>query len=400
MSRAKQNATGLPLRSQVTCPHCWREFRPYEILWVSAHPELAGDPRLGESAATRFLPTRFTIDGRAVDVKGVPCQQLACPNCHLLVPRALLEMEPLFLSILGAPGSGKSFLLASMTWQSRKTLDKYFRLAFTDADPVTNQMLNGYEEQLFLNADENSPVAILKTEQTGDLYESVTFGERQVFYPKPFVFSIQPHENHPGYLARDRLSRALCLYDNAGEHFLPGGDAGPATQHLALSKVLLFLFDPTQHPKFRKACQGKTSDPQMGAHGWSHRQDQIILEAANRIRTFKGLRQGEKYSEPLVVVTTKFDAWMSLVGGRRLERNWVIRTSGAGVAGLDLPTLQKLSGQTRSLLDQFAPEIVSAAEGFSEDVTYIPSSALGHAPDVIPGGLGIRPRDIRPQWAE
>ena len=59
--------------------------------------------------------------------------------------------------------------------------------------------------------------------------------------------------------------RALGLYDNAGEHFLPGRDTlgSPVTRHLARSRVLFFLFDPTQDPRFRKACSGKMHDPQM-----------------------------------------------------------------------------------------------------------------------------------------
>jgi hypothetical protein len=87
----------------------------------------------------------------------------------------------------------------------------------------------------------------------------VTFGERLVFYPKPFVFSVRPLETHPDFRLRNTTSRALCLYDNAGEHFEPGGETDDfPLQHLALSQVLLFLFDPTQHPKFRRACKKGT----------------------------------------------------------------------------------------------------------------------------------------------
>src|SRR5580693_7312311 len=106
-----------PLPTRVTCPHCWHRFPPEEIKWIAAHSDLAGDPLLGSDAPQRFLPSRFNVEGLAIDVKGVACQLLACPRCHLTVPRAVLEMEPLFVSVLGAPGSGKSYFLASMTWR-------------------------------------------------------------------------------------------------------------------------------------------------------------------------------------------------------------------------------------------------------------------------------------------
>ena len=107
------------LLRKVTCPHCWHTFPPDATLWITAHPELRGDSLLGDDVQQRFLPSRFNEDCRAIDVKGVVCRELACPRCHLSLPRALLEMESLFLSILGAPFSGKSYFLTAMTWRLR-----------------------------------------------------------------------------------------------------------------------------------------------------------------------------------------------------------------------------------------------------------------------------------------
>src|SRR5580700_11824914 len=97
--RAVARAYGLV--AAVTCPHCWHVFPPEQILWVAQHGELLGDALLGPEKARRFLPSRFTIDGRALDARGTPCDQLACPRCHLLVPRPILDVEPLFISIIG-----------------------------------------------------------------------------------------------------------------------------------------------------------------------------------------------------------------------------------------------------------------------------------------------------------
>ena len=394
----------IQLRARVTCPHCWHIFAPEEVYWVASHPDLRGDPLLGEDEAQRFLPTRFDPSGNALDVNGVACPRLACPRCHLGVSRAFLEMEPMFLSILGAPGSGKSYFLAAMTWQLRNTLREHFRLSFGDADPVGNQIVSQYEETLFYASDDQQLVALPKTQQEGDLYESVNIGERQIWYPRPFVFSIEPQENHPRFSERATLSRALCMYDNAGEHFLPGGETtvSPATRHLALSRVLLFLFDPTQHPRFRKKCQGVTSDPQMGEHGWTHRQDQVLSEAASRIRVHRGMAQHERYKRPLVVVVTKYDAWQSLLNNRDLRIQHVVRKTRDGLSALDIDAIRAISNEVRQMLSKYAPEVVSAAEGFSQDVTYLPVSALGCPPtlDKGTGALGIRPADIKPLFAE
>jgi len=105
-----------------------------------------GDIVLGPDAASRFLPTRFTIGGDALDARGVNTQILACPHCHLVVPRAWIEVDPLFVSIVGVPSSGKSYFLTTMTWELRRLLPSQFAVTFSDADASTNRILNGYEE--------------------------------------------------------------------------------------------------------------------------------------------------------------------------------------------------------------------------------------------------------------
>jgi hypothetical protein len=404
MAQPDKQSSMAQLRARVTCPHCWNTFPPEEVLWISAHPDLLGDPLLGEDAQQRFLATRFTVEGHAIDVKGVTCSRLACPQCHLSVGRALLEMKPLFISIIGAPSSGKSYFLAAMSWQLRNCLRDRLNLSFQDADPIANQILSDYEDALFNNPIDDQLVTLPKTEKEGQLYESVSYGERVVWYPRPFVFSIKPMETHPSYPKRRLLSQALCLYDNAGEHFQPGGESpnSPGTQHLALSEVLLFMFDPTQHVRFRKACQGVSKDPQMSKQGWTNRQDLVLLEAANRIRRYSGLGESEKYSRPLVVVVTKFDAWCGLTGAKRLSTSRVVRPVGPSLSAIDRDAIENISKQVRSVLNKYSPELVAAAEGFSTQVTYIPVSALGQSPEVDQktGFLGIRPRDIKPMWAE
>jgi hypothetical protein len=81
----------LGLNPSVVCPHCWHTFAPQESMWVAAHSDLMGDPILGPEKPCRFLPSRFTPEGHAIDARGVTCQQLACPRCHLGIPRSAVE---------------------------------------------------------------------------------------------------------------------------------------------------------------------------------------------------------------------------------------------------------------------------------------------------------------------
>jgi hypothetical protein len=394
----------MPLRSRITCPHCWHHFSPDECCWISQHQDLLGDPRLGKEHNLRFLPTRFTVEGHAIDAKGMACHGLACPRCHLTLPWPLLEQAPLFLSILGSPASGKSYFLAAMTWQLRRALKEYFCLSFGDADPASNFVLNQYEELLFLNPEPDELVAIQKTELQGALYDNVKMNDQDVDYPRPFVFSLKPSPGHLNSQNSERVSRTVCLYDNAGEHFQPGQDTArsPGTRHLALSRALLFLFDPTQDPRFRKACEGRTSDPQMHGKSFTYRQETVLSEAADRVRRHSGIAPGAKHNRPLIVVVTKYDSWSSLLDRDRLGMDQVLRESRASHRALDVDAIARVSAQVRTVLETNAPEIVVAAEGFSERVVYLPVSALGGAPMAHPksGALCVRPRDVSPLWVE
>jgi hypothetical protein len=371
-----------------------------DVLWISRHVDLLGDPRLGAEQQERFLPTRFDLDGNALDAKGFACHELACPRCYLHVPRAMLESDSIFISILGTPGCGKSFFLTAMTWGLKSVLPEHFALAFADADPRSNVRLHEYEELLFLNPrmDTAIPLAdlIRKTELQGDLYDSVVFGNQTVNYPRPFMFSLQAQPGHPKYATERRLSRLLCLYDNAGEHFQPGQDStgSPVTEHLACSRLLMFLFDPTQDVRFRTLCLGTGKNESVGK---TSRQESVLHESAVRIRKRVTLAHDAKHQRPLIIVVTKADLWSHHLGQTKWQHPWKSKEL---VAGLDLDMVDGVSRRLRELMLGCSPEFVDAAENFAESVVYIPVSALGSMPVVQPetGRLAIRPRDIQPLW--
>ncbi len=405
-----ESTSGFTIRSSITCPHCWHSFAPEEALWIASdHPNLFGDPRLGDQQTIRFLPSRFTVDGEAIDPEGQRTSRLACPKCHLEIARPLFHIAPTFFSILGAPASGKSYFLTSMTWKLRQILPSRFCIAMTDTDTAANARLHEYEEQQFLNPNLDSLVSIAKTQLDGDLYDRVNLGNHVVSYPRPFLFSLQPMAKHPNYEMAKQVSRIMCLYDNAGEHFLPGSDSStaPVTRHLALSRALFFMFDPTQDARFRRACEGKTNDPQMQNRSERlsresvTRQDTILLEAIQRVRRHAGLREDEFHQRPLIIVVTKWDSWRTLLPDVEISPPYrVVR--GSNVSVLDGKRINDVSDKVGSLLRELTPEIVAAAEGFTKYLTFIPVSATGVAPecDANTGAFGMRPRDLNPYWVE
>lgn len=390
---------------EVVCPNCWAKFPPEEVCFIATDPALFGDRRLGSAAAQRFLPSRFHPDGRAIDPRGGLCHELACPSCHLEVPRALLENQSLFISVFGSPSSGKSYLLATMTHQLRRTLPRSFAVNFSDADPRANAALHYYENTLFDDAAHDGWVALPKTDVSGDRYRTVDCGSTVLSYPQPHFFQVSPVAGHPYEADPDAVARTLCLYDNAGESFEPGQDqpSNPVTQHLARSGFLIYVFDPLQETSFRRALGGAAdvADAQLQG-GVVYRQDVMLAEVGRRVRMYHGLPAASRHQCPLVVAVTKFDAWQSLAGGRRLAEPWSVG-DGGGPARLWMAQLDKVSAAVRALLLEHAPTIVTTAESFVEPrlIRYMPVSSTGAAPVPGPDGrLGFKAGTLQPMWVE
>lgn len=373
----------------VTCPCCWFKFEPDDALYVSMHPDLIGDPVLGQDEQLRFLPERFTPDGLALDDKGMRCTDMACPRCHMRIPSQILHSTPFFLSIVGAPGSGKSHVLAAGIWRLREVLPDKFGFSFNDVDAVTNHWLNQYEENLFFDQESESLNPIVKTDETAaHVYKQVKIDGLQVFLPMPCMFTFSDvNESGPP-------KNCLVLYDNAGENFQVGRDSvnQPGTQHLIRSEGVLFLYDPVSDPRMRKHLKGEKGLSYIGNQS-IQRQDVLLVEMISRIRRHAGLTEGDHYDKPLILALSKADLFGETFD---FEASALREDPDTGTQVLDLQVIAEASYKTRKLMKRFAPEVVNSVESFARKVIYLPVSALGHNPDE----KGIHLDHFKPQWVE
>ena len=409
-------SAAIELVPEVTCPNCWHRFPAEGVRYISGHSNLAGDPRLEDrKEQRRFVPTRFTPEGAALDTMGTACRDLACPNCHLLVPRVLLERRSsLFLSIFGRPSSGKSYFLAAMMRQMKRSLPKLFALGVTEPHPPSNRLAQLYENSLFNHPNVDALVDIPKTQEAGaQWYQLVKFGDEIRQYPRPMFFQIAPLAGHPNAGKAARVARTLCLYDNAGESFEPGKDTAgnPVTQHMACSSGLFFMFDPTQEPLFLRACSGRSADPQVENNMRDKGQDAVIdpqhvilATADQNVKKYLGREIARPLDVPLMVIVTKFDAWKHLLGNSLPIFH--TRPKVGGICGLRPSVLEEVSSRLRSLILDFAPEVVAATERFSKHVYFVPSSATGCAPQVVGSDASGKPTykfrvgDLHSEWVE
>lgn len=383
---------------KITCPHCWNEFKLSQVNYISNHPTLIGDSVLGEAAQTRFLPNKFNAQGYAIDAKGMVCRDMACPRCHLKIPEILLEEKVDVISIVGAPASGKSYFITSMTSTVRRNLPEYFDYSFSDADVSMNYMLNQYEDMLFHNSTD-AEVALPKTELEGANFASqVKLDGFTVNLPLPYIFTLRKiHDNNVG----KGLMHNVVMYDNAGEHFEAGRDnvTNLATMHLINSSLIMFMFDPFKDSKVVKDCN--QSDPQANVALRSINQMQILREMINRIKKFRGMIANEKSDKLFIVLVPKYDAWRQSFPFELKDLSFTTIDKNYNY-NLNLSIIELVSYSTRQWLLARVPEIVFESEAFFNTVYFLPMSALGTCPnfDSERNMIGINPSDINPIWVD
>jgi len=375
------------LVDKIVCPHCWHEFPPEQLHFIATSPELSFDHVVPGGAPRRFLPSQFTFQGDAIDPAGGICTETACPSCHLKVPRLLAQRKIISVSIFGAPGSGKSYLLAAMTHRIAEALHEY-GLSIDDVDAEANVILHEYEKELFHQPTADTRVQLKKTDIAGagsEWYSAVNWRGRSRLLPKPFLFRLDTIARTQGSSSADRI---LCLYDNAGESFEPGGEAedNPVTRHMARADGLIFVFDPTKETSFRRACHARSNDPQWSDQRMS-RQSALFSEAISRILRYRGLLPTDRIDTPLIVLVPKFDAWSFLLTDKPLPAFWAAPEPSAANGSptpkrFDARVVLAVSEALRKMLQAHANPLLTRIESAcnAKNVLYVPVSATGCSP--------------------
>lgn len=400
----------------LTCPHCWQSFSRAHLLYISSHPELLGDPVAGQTEQIRFLPTVYNAHGLPLDTRGMVCTDMACPRCHLRIPSTVVDMPSLYFSIVGAPGSGKSYWLTAITYRLKNLLGTKFNLSFADADPSINAVIDGYEQILFLNTHQEKTsslpqvrtsaagekLAILpKTQQAGiGFSSSVMLNGMPVDLPKPYVYTLTPLPSYQGTLPPEKIHCNMVLYDNAGEHFHPGNDVvfNPATKHLVHSNGIFFIFDPTEDAVMRQHCDPE--DPQVTMEKTVNDQAILMMEMIARIRRHGNMKAHETSSIPLVILVAKYDTWKN---GFDYELNnipYLSEDPELFTSVLDMDAVLNVSFHLRSLLLKTVPRIVTSAEAFFDSVVFLPVSVFGRIARKNEQGIGVRWNEISPIWLD
>lgn len=363
----------LLLRGRVTCPRCWTSYAPESTLWISNdHPMLNGDSRLGD-VARRFRADRFTATGAAIDASGAPCSRLACPACHLEVPRVFYTTRPYFVSVFASTDVCARVFVAAMVRSLRASMPKSFGMALLDADIRLNRPLHVMEQALAANSrDADRVEELLSAVQCAPLSDVVSLASGDsVSLQRPFVFRADPlrvTDVQAGGDAARAVSVNIGLRSDATTSSSVRGDL-LETAHLGVSDLHVFVYDPMRD---RAGSHGPgkvlSADHAVPQH--------VVLQAAaDMSRLLRERRPRRPQQCPLVIAVMRLEDWEDhLPIGLALSITSALH-SDARDHGMQ--AIEEASREVRAYLTRTAPELVTVAEHAWSDVTFIPASISG-----------------------
>jgi len=385
------------LEGDYVCPFCWRMFDLGDLKFIAQHGDLVGDDVLGDGEMNRFVPTRFTPDGNAIDSGGVVCEKRACPVCHQHLSINYFDMPPLFLSLVGSPRSGKSVFLPSMLRVLRERCRAEFNISFVDTEVEQNTWISQNEHLIFDRGylpDKN------EVSHGDNNYRPVKINDMNVLLTMPAFFALRDERPHrPSNIKH--LRRTLVIHDNAGEHYDAGGDdaGAPGIRHLLHSEAIMFLFDPTADAGFKQAYKDVENFGFVESGGYTYDQASTITNAIQLIMRH-GRESGdiEKYNKPLIVIVAKADTLDESFNEILKTNPFIVNDMYEHV--LDMQLLLQISYQIRELINKYSRTVVSTLESMANDIIYLPVSALGHSPFLDGDKQRINMDKLNPMWTD
>lgn len=238
------------------CPFCCGRISWHDSCYIAGSPSLYGDEILliRRDIRRRYFQHQLTraSDGRLLDKAGVEPSGRACPQCRREFPPALLNARrrPIFLSLVGAPRTGRTTYLAALVHALRRDA----RLAVAIETLDTCLELSEFAEALTRSYDPALPPASAQLRPALGPQDQPAFAG-----PRPAVLYLSSAES--------KQTEIVVVYDNPGEHYCRSVATDPAPlslEHLRVADGILFAIDPLAHRELTvKLEMDGVRDPQI-----------------------------------------------------------------------------------------------------------------------------------------
>jgi hypothetical protein len=320
--------------------------------------ELANERHIPAQPAAQGQPARPAQTVTAGPRLSAPCptcsvttNQISCYYCHFDIPAQWWKRDDVSMILVGAKTSGKTSYLQVLTGYLERTLAPSLKATLHPANSYTEAKLAEVHEFL----------------DNGILAK----GSETNLTPQLFELGMGPSGR----------SRAISIFDVAGEDMNQYSTITPYEQGLSRSDVLVFLVDPLQIQQVRDFIEGSVALPPQGANPTT-----VINNVIAVSREHRKLSTG-KLPVSIAVVLSKMDGLVEATQVPNTQLTGLIRPGSALTR--DPQTISstlynaddgiQLDVEVRSLLHRLGAEgFMHTLEQNYHDVKYFSVSALGH----------------------
>jgi len=294
------------MAKSILCPYCFKKFKTSEALYQCTNPEtdangnnkcaLEKDKEFSDHWHKADLETHHIFkknglfSGPPKEAKcpkcGHPTTKFLCPHCHNWLPTEMVKNGAEIISIIGAPGSGKTVYITALISE----LNKYgHRL---------NLSITAKDESRFGHEDEKTTVITRRMRDT--LFREKYLPEKtselgQSEQPIPLIYELVQSE--------PRKEIYLVFYDTAGETFNSQDEIKRNARYLKESSAVILLIDPYSITKLEEGI-GKAG---YNADSSSGNAEQALESLLNSIGSDVASKD-EFRNKPIAIAFSKIDA--------------------------------------------------------------------------------------------
>lgn len=342
--------------NKILCPFCFEEVE-LKNLWY----------RCSSSSCLEQGTTKIhIIKNNKPDRKGYCqcdiCKKTTsikvCPKCENNLPHNILDCETEIISIVGAKGSGKSYFVATVL---RQIAEKNLMSRIGDISTRWSVKESGEQYKIRFKSKMDSFLPLDGTQLVNDLIKDNPPLLMEMTFLKKSGFS------------KKTVTKTFSFFDAAGESFEDSSVLASITPYLGHSRAVILILDPRQMKDVDDAISGYFPKlPPVSDISYS----EILNNTADVIRDGKRLKTGKKIDIPLCIAFSKWDLLMKTPG--LLPDGLVIsQQNQQNVMAYDDNLVNQASLEIKSMLLEWAPDLVKAAEQRFEKVQYFGFSAWG-----------------------
>ncbi len=354
----------------IICPYCFQRFPAGKVQWrcnsyfCKQQDKLEDDPAFFKYHQSVKLQQPHILGGRIKVKNGFAqcdkCNEVTniriCPECHSALPDT---KENIIISIVGAPGAGKSYYVGTLLRQLRTHIHT-FGCSF--------KYTTKNDEKLYMSKFKANFDKGMKLEKTQQPTDEDNFLSANT----PLLCDLRD---------KNGADRTFTFFDAAGENFDDVAIMDAVAKYIQHSTAILLLLDPLQIETVRNTLKTENAKADVREGETILSYDDILNNLISVIRSQKRMAKKTIIDIPLAIA---FSKWDLIEHSPELCQGSTVSTGDSPhfKNGFDAANCDNVSAEIEGLLAHWGCEnfLLTVQQNFSK-YKFFGVSAIGAAPE-------------------